>query len=167
VREVGVEHGAAEAALVAQDEAAAVGKLEREPVPAGAVVGVDKDPAGHPEVQAQDRPLLGLEPQELAAALCVGERVADQSVGDLARRVWAADVRVAVVDGRDRPADGGLKRLAGALRLGQLGHGLSVVRRWLGTRKLAPGNYELLIRAVDPSGNQSTTSTVKFTIVKG
>jgi hypothetical protein len=37
----------------------------------------------------------------------------------------------------------------------------------LGTRKLAPGTYELVTQAVDAAGNQSTSSTINFTIVKG
>ena len=94
VREVRVEHGAAEPALVAQDEPAAVLELEREAIPAGGVLGVDEDPAGHPEVQPERRAVLGLEPHELAAAVGGGERVAGQRAGDLAGRVRPAHVRV-------------------------------------------------------------------------
>jgi hypothetical protein len=37
----------------------------------------------------------------------------------------------------------------------------------LGTRKLAPGSYELVAQAADAAGNKSSTGTIKFTIVKG
>lgn len=36
----------------------------------------------------------------------------------------------------------------------------------LGTRKLSPGSYQLVVRAVDAAGNHSPSSTVRFTIVK-
>ena len=86
VGEVRLDHRAAEPALVAQREPAAVGELEHEAVPVVRAGGlVDHDPAGHPEVQAELRPAVGLRPEELAAAVGRGEPVADQRGGDLAR----------------------------------------------------------------------------------
>ena len=69
MREVRVEHRAAQAALVAQHEPTAVLELEREAVPehrravvrrrvAGGRV-VDDDPAGHPQVEPERRPAVG------------------------------------------------------------------------------------------------------------
>ena len=56
VREVGLDHRAAEPALVAQREPAAVGELEHEAVPVvRARRLVDDDPSRHPEVQAEIR----------------------------------------------------------------------------------------------------------------
>jgi hypothetical protein len=123
VAEVRVEHGAAQAALVAEDETAAIGELEREAIPPGAVVGVDQDPAGQPQVQPERRAVLGLEPHELPAAVGAGQGVAGERVRELAGGVGAADVGVAIVDRGDPPAERGLERAAGALRFGQLGHG--------------------------------------------
>lgn len=37
----------------------------------------------------------------------------------------------------------------------------------LGTRKLAPGTYELVAQAADAAGNRSSINTIKFTIVSG
>ena len=48
--------------------------------------------------------------------------MADERRGDLPRRVRAADVGVAVVDGDDLAADRAVHRLPGALGLGELGH---------------------------------------------
>jgi hypothetical protein len=48
--------------------------------------------------------------------------VADECVGDLTRRVGTAHVGVMVIDRRDPPMQRLLKRLAGTLGLGQLGH---------------------------------------------
>ena len=123
VSEVGIDQRAAEPPLVAQGEPAAVGELEREAVPVarrGRLV--DDDPPRHPEVEAQHRPVGGLGPEELPAPVRRGERVAHQRSGDLARRVRAADVGVAVVDGDDLAAQCAVHRLPRALGLGQLRH---------------------------------------------
>ena len=122
VGEVGVQHRAAEPALVAQDQAAAVGELEREAVPARRVAGIDHDPSGHPEVQPERWSVVGLEPHELAAPMRGGQGVAGEGGRDLARRVRPAHVRVAIVDRRDRAAQGRLERPAGAFGFGQLRH---------------------------------------------
>ena len=122
VREVRLEQRAAEPALVAQREPAAVGELEREAVPVarrGRLV--DVDPPGHPEVQPEHR-AARLHPEELAAPVAALERRGRQRARDLARRVRAADVGVAVVDGDDLAAEGALDLPARALGLGQLGH---------------------------------------------
>jgi hypothetical protein len=36
----------------------------------------------------------------------------------------------------------------------------------LGSRKLSPGSYKLVVRAVDAAGNRGRTKTVSFTIVR-
>ena len=149
---------APEAPLVAQDEAAAVGEAQREAVPhrVGALaVGlgvarrrvVDDDPTGHPEVQAEHGPIPGgLQPHRLAAAVGVEQPAADERVGDLARRVRAADVRVGVVDGDDLAVQRALgDQRAGSLDLGQLRHRRARVERGSSphapTRRL-PAGYE-------------------------
>src|SRR5262249_52395731 len=113
---------AAEPALVAQREPAAVGELEREAIPGRVRRLVDHDPPGHPEVQPELRPAVGLRPQELAAAVGLGEPAADQRLRGLARGVRARDVGVAVVDGDDLAVERPLELLAGAFGLGEFGH---------------------------------------------
>ena len=123
VSEVGVEHRAAQAALVTQGEAAAVLELHAEAIPARMLGGVDDDRAGHPQVKAKRRAILGIDPEELAAAVDAGEPVSEQTGGDLPRGVGPADVAVAIVDGGDAPAQHRLERLTRALGFGQFGHG--------------------------------------------
>ena len=55
--------------LIAQRHPAAVGEVEREAVPAArGLLLVDRDPAGHSEVQPEARAaVVGLDPQELPA----------------------------------------------------------------------------------------------------
>ena len=121
VVEVRLDHGAAEPSLVAQREPAAVGELEREAVPADRLL-VDHDPPGHPEVQPEIRPAVGLGPQELAAPAGVREPAAGQRRRDLPGRVGAADVGIGVVDGDDLAPQRPLDLLAGALGLWEFRH---------------------------------------------
>ena len=115
--------GAAEPALVAQGQPAAVGELEHEAVPVarrGRLV--DGEAARHAEVQAELRPAVRLRPQELAAPVRLHQPVPDQRGGHLAGRVRAADVGVAVVDRDDLAADDELELPACAFGFRQLGH---------------------------------------------
>ena len=82
------------------------------------------DPPRHAEVEAELRPLavVGLDPDELAAAVGEREAAADERVRDLARLVRAGDVGVAVVDADDLPPEHPLDLLPRSLGLGQLGH---------------------------------------------
>ena len=122
VAEIRIEHRASKPALVAEDEPAAVFELNREPIPARGVLGVDEDPAGHAQVQTERGTIIGLQPHELAAPVRGGERVADQRGGDLSRLVGPGHVGVAVIDGDDPPAEDGLERPARSLDFGQLRH---------------------------------------------
>ena len=122
VAEVRVEQRPAEPAPVAQRKAAAVLELDREAVP-DRLVGrrLERDRAGHAEVQTERRPVVRDEPEELAAPVGADERVTDERRRDLAGRMRTADVRVAVVDRGDPPAEHRLQRHAGALGFGELG----------------------------------------------
>ena len=123
--EVGLQPRAAETALVAQGEPTAVLEVHDEAVPAarGRLL-VDRDAPGHAEVQPEHRPVArGLDPHRLAAAVRGGQLAADERVGDLAGRVRAAHVAVAVVDVDDAPEQrAALDRRARTLGLGQLRH---------------------------------------------
>ena len=95
VREVRLEHRAAEPALVVQRDPASARELEREAVPTarrGRLV--DGDPARHPEVQPDVRPPSVSAHRNFRAG---GSRSpsADQRRRHLTRRVRAGDVRVA------------------------------------------------------------------------
>jgi hypothetical protein len=74
-------------------------------------------------VQPEDRPAVGLDPHGLAPAVGLGQAPADEGVGQLARRVRAADVGVGVVHLDDLAPEGAVgDEGAGGLDLGQLGH---------------------------------------------
>ena len=126
VGEVRLEHHPAEPALVPQREPPAAGEAEREAVPvARRRRAVDVDPARHAQVQAEDRPaVLRLHPEELAAPVRPREPVPDERRGDLARRVRAAHVGVAVVHADDLASQDAIDLQARALGFRQLGHGL-------------------------------------------
>src|SRR5690348_5951433 len=152
--DAGVEPDPSEPALVEQDQAAAVGEAEREPVPLGlarlrlmpsrpaafgrvAVPGGDYDPAAHTEVNAEVGPVPGgLAPHRLAPAAGRGERSAGQRGAQLTGGVRAADERVAVVDVRDAPAQRLVgNQAAGGLDLGEFRHSFvlpvpAAVRGW-------------------------------------
>jgi hypothetical protein len=57
-------------------------------------------------------------------------------------------------------------RKATLTRSGQSGANQLGFSGRLGSRKLSPGSYELVVRAVDAAGNRSGTKTVSFTIVR-
>ena len=139
--DAGVEPDAPEPALVEQDEAAAVGEAQREPVPLGlgrlrvaaeglaapgdlTVLGRDDDPAAHAQVDAEVRPVFRrLAPHRLAPPASRGEHPPGQRGAQLAGGVRPAHERVAVVHVRDAP----VQRLAGdqaagGLDLGKFGH---------------------------------------------
>ena len=132
--EIGLQARAAQAALVAQGEAAAVLEVHDEAVPAaGRRLLVERDATGHAEVQPEHRPIVrGLDPHRLAAAVRRGQLAADERVGDLARRVRAAHVAVAVLHADDAPEQrAALDGRPGALSLRELRHpGQSSRPRW-------------------------------------
>jgi hypothetical protein len=57
-------------------------------------------------------------------------------------------------------------RKATLTRSGQSGANQLGFSGRLGSRKLSPGSYKLVVRAVDAAGNRSGTKTVSFTIVR-
>ena len=63
-----------------------------------------------------------LDPEELAAPVAAQQPLPDQRRRDLARRVRAADVGVAIVDRDDLAVERAVDLNAGALGLGELGH---------------------------------------------
>src|SRR5207342_2794885 len=94
-----------------------------ETVPTRMGLLVDRDVAGHPQVQAELGPVaVRLGPDELAPPVDAGQPPARQGVGDLARRVRPGDVGVGVVDLDDPAAHHCLDRAPRALRLGELWH---------------------------------------------
>jgi hypothetical protein len=118
--EVGLQACPAQPALVAQRQRPAVLEVHDEAVPAARRrLLVDRDAPGHSEVQAEHRPVArGLDPHRLAPAVRGGQLAADERVGDLAGRVRAAHVGVAVVDPDDAPEKGAaLDRRPGTLSL--------------------------------------------------
>ena len=119
----GVDERAAEPALVAQREPAAVGELEREAVPVRAAPAARRPRSGPPSRGAGRAPARSSRPRGTCrAGGCAGSRCPASAAGDLARRVRAADVGVAVVDGDDLAAERAVDLLPGALGLGELGH---------------------------------------------
>ena len=98
---VGVQHRSPQPAAIAEHEPASVGELDGKAVRAQALGRIEHDRARHAEVQPQRGAVGGVKPQELPAAASGDEAVTDQGGGDLAWRMRAADVGVAIVDGHD------------------------------------------------------------------
>ena len=123
VREVGLEQRAAEPALVAQREPAAVGERRARSGPSSRGAGGSSTsirPA-MPRCSPSTGPLVSTQ-RNLPRRCARSSVCADQRRRDLARRVRAADVGVAVVDGDDLAAERAVDLLARALGLGELGH---------------------------------------------
>src|SRR2546426_884070 len=156
----GVELGAAEAAGVADPEVAAVGEADDEPVPGldvpvGGVLqlldagrAVDQQPAGHPEPQAEDGPVVaGVEHDPLAGAAGGEEVPPDEGVGqDVGRQAALQPPGVGGDDLGDLPFKGLFGQPPVGLDLDELWHARPQPRFVIAPREADCTNWAYLAR---------------------